>query len=379
MIKKNKIFKISLFLALILLPFGAAKAADLESGQSVYVAKDQIIAGNFYAAGANITVDGTISGDLIAAGQTINVNGRVDGDVIAAGQNITVNGAIGGNVRIAGNSLTINGSVARNVNAFGANIVLGDKSKIGWDALIMGASAEVRGEIDGSLTAQASRALIAGQINKNADLKIAGKLSGLTIAPEAKIAGNLTYTSPVAAKISNPASIGGETTRQTPPAPASRFLLWLWSRLWAIFAALVVGLILVFLVKKVTTKVLDGLEDRPQKALLPGLIIMLILPPIALLLVFTLIGIPLALIIAAWWLIATYVARILAAIFLGRFLFKKVFKKNDVPLFWCLVLGVVIAWLLFALPFIGWLFALVAIWLGLGGLWNYASQQLKRL
>jgi len=64
------------------------------------------------------------------------------------------------------------------------------------------------------------------------------------------------------------------------------------------------------------------LKTNLFRALLQGLILMFILPIIALLLLFTLIGIPLALIISAWWLVATYVARIFTAILVGQIILK---------------------------------------------------------
>jgi cytoskeletal protein CcmA (bactofilin family) len=364
------------------LPLAAVRAADTKTGNSVYVAKDEIVSGNLYAAGGTITVDGTVSGDLIAAAQTINVNGRVEGDIIAAAQTIIINGEVGGNIRIAGNSLTLNGKVSRNVNAFGANIIFGADSRIGWDAYLAGANAEARGTIDGGLSGQAGQILISGKIGKDLNLKLGngGVNQQLTIAPETIINGDVIYASQNPANISDQASIAGKTQRNALSAENSNALLsWIWKILFTIFSALTVGLVLVFIGKNITTKILDKMEESPLKALLPGLIIMFILPPIALVLLFTIIGIPLALLIAVWWLMATYVAKIFTAILVGRLIINNVFKKNDWPLIYSLIFGVIICWLIFSIPFIGWLLALVAIWIGLGGIWSYISQQLGKL
>jgi cytoskeletal protein CcmA (bactofilin family) len=378
---KNKIFGVFIFLALFLLPSAALRAADAKTGDSVYVAKEEIIAGNLYVAGQTVTIDGTIAGDLIAAAQTINVNGRVEGDIIAAGQDITVNGEVGGNVRVAGNSLTINGAVARNVNAFGANIVFGSDSRIGWDVYLAGVQVEARGVIDGNLSGHAGQALIAGQIGKDVNLKLnkGGANQELTITSEALIAGNVVYTSQNTAKIS-PNVISGQVEQKIPQTKnVNWLLLWLWERLYAILAAIAVGLLLIFIGKNITPKVLNNIEEKPLKMFLPGIIIMFVLPPAALLLIFTLIGIPLALIIMAWWLIAGYIAKILIAILIGKILINKITKKKTVSLLWPLILGVVVSWLIFSIPFVGWIFGLIAVWLGLGGIWTYASHQFRNL
>jgi len=379
---KKKITKILLLLAIILLPLGAAKALGTKTGNSVYVAKDEIVSGNFYAAGNNITIDGTISGDLIAAAQTINVNGRVEGDIIAAAQDININGEVGGNVRVAGTAIALNGAVARNVNVFGSNIIIGNNARIGWDIFAAGVTLEMRGNVDGGLSGTVGHGLVSGKIGKNINLKISENNlnEGLIISPEASVGGGIIYTSQKPAQISEKASIGGKVEQKIPEAKPTNWLaIWALAKVYAFFSALVVGLVLVFLGKKVTPKILEKIEEKPFKMLLPGLIIMLVLPPIAIILAFTIIGIPMALIISAWWLVATYVARIFTAILIGQIVLKNLTKKREIPLIWSLILGVTISWLLFAIPFIGWMLCLFAIWFGLGGIWTYVSGQFKNL
>ena len=378
----SKITKLILVFALILLPLGAAKAFDAKTGDSIYVPKDEIVSGNFYAAGNTITVDGTISGDLIAIAQTVNVNGRVEGDIIAAAQNITVNGEVGGNIRVAGTVITLNGLVARNVNAFGENIVLGTTSHIGWDIFGAGNSLESRGNIEGGLAGNFGHALVAGQVGKNINIKLFenGSDGVLVVSPEATIGSGIIYTAKNAAQISEKAKVTGAVEQKTPQAKeTNNFVAWLWPQIYTIFCALVVGLVLIFLGKNITPKIIKKIDDKPLRCLLRGLLLMFALPIIAFLLLFTLIGIPLALIISAWWLVATYVAKIFTAILVGSIILKYINKKNDPKLIWSLILGVVICWLLFAIPYVGWIFYISSIWFGLGGILSYASHQLKHI
>ncbi|MHB8903531.1 MAG: bactofilin family protein [Patescibacteria group bacterium] len=378
---KNLTLKITLLLALLILPTGIAYAANLEAGNNVYVTKDQIISGNFFATGDTITVDGTINGDLISAAKTINVNGRVDGDIISIAQNINVNGEVGGNIRVAANSLTLNGTVGRNLSAAANDIVMGPNSAISWDALIMAVNTEIRGNIEGSLSGKIGQGLIAGKIGKNVTLTLSNtSKQPLIISPDAVIGGNLNYNSKIAANISDKSVITGSTTQKNIPTEKNNWLqIYLWANLFSIFSALVVGLVLIFIGKNISSKILAKLEKNPTKLIVPGIIVSLILPPIALLLLFTVIGIPLAMIIMAWWLVMTYVAKILTAILVGSLIIKAISKKDKASSFWSLVLGVFICWLLFTIPFVGWILGLIAIWLGLGGIYSYASNQLRNI
>jgi len=379
---KTKVFTILAALTLCLWPLASLHAVGARAGNSIYVAEGEIIDGNFYAIGENITIDGTISGDLIAIAQTITVNGRVEGDIITISQDTTVNGSVGGNIRSAGNSSTINGAVTRNVNVFGNKIVFGPDSRIGWDIYLVGANTEMRGTIDGSLSGQAGQALITGKIGKNVNLKLPNNGSGqkLTIVSGAIINGDVIYTANNAASISEKSSIAGKVQQKiAATSETNALLLWFWRKLFAIFSALAIGLVLIFAGRNISLKILNKISDTPSKMLLPGLIIMLILPPIALILIFTLIGIPLALIISAWWITATYIAKIYTAIYAGQFILKKITKNNDPSLLWSLIVGVIVCWLLFTVPFLGWIIGLFAIWLGLGGIWSYMASQLGKI
>lgn len=379
---KTKVFTILAALTLCLLPLISLQAAGARAGNSIYVAESEIVNGNFYAIGENITIDGTISGDLIAIAQTITVNGRVEGDIITISQDATINGSVGGNIRIAGNSATINGTTTRNVNVFGNKVVFGPDSRVGWDIYLVGSNAEMRGTIDGGLSGQAGQALITGKIGKNVNLKLSsnGSDQKLTIASGAIVNGDVVYTANNAARISEKSSIAGKIQQKIAASQETNVvLLWFWRKLFAIFAALAIGLVLIFAGRNISLKILNKISDSPAKMLLPGLIVMLILPPIALILIFTLIGIPLALIISAWWITATYIAKIYTAIYAGQFILKKISKNSDPSLLWSLVIGVIVCWLLFAIPFLGWIIGLFAIWLGLGGIWSYTANQLGKI
>lgn len=369
----NKKLWLSLLLALCLAPFSLTAAAGVKAG-TIYVPKDEIISGNLYAAGETVTVDGSVSGDLIVAARSVHVTGRVEGDIIAAGQEIVIDGAVGGNIRAAANSLTINGSVARNVNAFGSLVVLGPSSRIGWDVFLAGAAAEVRGNIEGGLSGGSGTLLIAGRIGKDVNLNLPQKngATELTVAPATIVGGNLNYTSEQPAVISEQASIAGEIHHSAPAAqPRPSLLSWLWNRLFMIFGAFLTGLTLIYLTRGHAVKIANSIMEKPAHTILSGLILLFILPPIAVALMITLIGFPLALIILALWLTTIYVGKILVAIALGQKVLSLIQKTSDKNI-QAMIIGVIIIWLIAGIPYVGWLFCLAASILGIGGLWNYA-------
>jgi len=96
----------------------------------------------------------------------------------------------------------------------------------------------------------------------------------------------------------------------------------------------------------------------------------LVFPVLSFLLLFTLIGIPLSLLILSGWLIAVLSSRVLVALYLGKTLIKKTnFKKES--LMSALILGTALSWLVFHLPLVGWIFNLLAVCWGLGVLYEH--------
>jgi len=384
MTKKRVLIFICITLFLIL-PLGVYAFA-VKSGNSIYVAENETIEGNLYAAGNAITVDGTVTGDVICAGQAININGKVEGDVICAGQTINIVGEVGGNARVAGNSVNINGAVARNVMAFGASIILGEDATVGWDMLMAGATGEIRGKVGRDMYGGGSSVIIAGKIAKDVRLKLDENIrseikgfsveksnSPLTITDGAVIGGNVTYTAGQAGSIATGASISGEVKHNLPKIKTGGKTLfgWVWHRLFAIFSAFVVGLVLVSLWRKQIIELTDKMLSKVGAAIGWGLMVMFLTPIICLLLLFTIIGIPLSLMLLAIWLIAIFISKILIGILVGRSVMEKIYKKKKDSLIWAMIAGIVICWIIFAIPIIGWIIALAAIWWGLGGIWLY--------
>jgi len=362
-------------LAIIFLPF-TASAYSVKSGDSIYVAKDEVIEGNLYAAGSTLNIDGKVTGDVFCAGQSININGEVAGDVFCAGQSININGKIGGSLRVAGNAINLNGQVARNGITIGATITTAASSTIGWDLLILGGIFELRGNIGRDLYGNAGKVSLAGQIGKNLDLNFGAKNNNdkpLTIAGTAKINGDLKYKSDKDAVIDAGAAIKGEVIHNYPAAPAVRKsnladLGWWWGKLISIFSAWVLGLVLISFWREQIIKITDLMLAKIGPSLGWGILALLLTPIIVIILLITIIGLPLAFISLALWLIAIYASKILVGILVGRSLLNNYWPSKKDSLILAMIIGIIIAWLIFALPFVGGLISLLAILWGLGGI-----------
>lgn len=367
--------KLFIFIAIALflsIPFSASQAFEVKVDNSIKLNKEEIADGNVYASCSDMTIDGTVNGDVIAVCKTITINGTVNGDLIAFSNNLTINGDIKGSARIAGASLNINGRVGHNVNALGNEINLSSNSLVNWDVLIAGVNGIFNGNINGNLHGYITTATISGKIGKNINLNITDERTapgqgGLLITKDAVIGGGLTYLAKQDARIESASSVVGLTIKQ-PVKSVPRSPMNVLAKIFYTASSLIlIALVLVSLKKKAVTDIVKIMESKWWQSLLTGLSILIVAPIIILLFVFTIIGIPLALIMLAAYFVSLMLAVIFPSIFISDLLFKKIFKK-PVNIYASLITGLIIFAMLISLPFIGWLISFLSLIWGLGAL-----------
>jgi len=340
-------------------------AFELKTGNSVYVAEDETISGNLYVGANNVTIDGTVEGDVICGAQTVNINGYV-----------------AGSLRVAGNSISVNGEVAKNAQALGANIFFGKNSNVGWDLFTAGATGEFRGNVGRTLHGALANAVVAGTVGEDVKLrlderttkeldKFAKKNASLDVTKGAVVGGNVYYTAGRKGVVSEQAEIGGEVGHSFPKKKKGESTSEVWGYLFSVFSALVVGLVIISIWREQIKSITSQMLNKVGLSIGYGAAIMFLTPLIVILLMFTLIGIPLGLIVVVIWVIALYIAKIITSILVGRSILDKFWTAKKKSLIWAMIIGVLLTWLITSLPFIGWIFCLIAVWWGLGGLWTF--------
>jgi len=377
---KKKILAIFFTLTAVILIPSVTKAFSVKSGSSVFNPSNQIIEGNLYAAGSTITIEGQVTGDVICAAQTVNISAKVDGDVICAAQTINISGEVLGNVRVAGNFINLSGTVGRNMNAFGSSIILSDKARVGWDLLLAGVQTEMRGEVDGSLHGSVKNLLVAGRVGKNLAIRVDANLDKkdrgtLEITDTGSVAGDVVYTGASEAKLIKE-KVSGRIIHNLPESSTNKmFLAFMWGRIYAIFSALLVGLVLLLLWRRKIITLTDKMQTRIGANIGFGAMMMFAPPIAALILCFTFIGIPLGLIVTALWLMALFIGRVVFGIMVGRWLLKKMAAKQTSKLLLEMTIGIVLCSVVFSLPILGPLGAMVGTWWVLGAIWLHYQKK----
>jgi cytoskeletal protein CcmA (bactofilin family) len=156
---------------------GVVAAQTSRVGGAIVVEEGEVIDGDLQAVGGSIVVYGTVHGDVQAAAGDILIVGTVTGDVEAAAGAITVTGDVGGNLQSGAGSLTIDegATIGGNVDAGAASAVIagtvqGDVT-VGGDTITLAPTADVGGDLvyDGQLIQQPG-ASVAGAVRQDPNL-----------------------------------------------------------------------------------------------------------------------------------------------------------------------------------------------------------------
>ena len=379
---KRSIFKALsvclLAIMLIVITTIPVMALDLRGGDTITIGSGEVIEGDLYIAGSDITINGTVSGDVWAAGRSITINGSVNGAVTAAGQYINLNGTIARSARIAGQALIVNGAIGTDLLAFGSTVDISNKTTVGTDLLIGCATANIAGQVNRNVKGGADDIKISGTIG--GDLKL--EVNRLTITSTANIKGNLEYTSENEAVIETGGQVAGRITHQM-PEPEKKgdtrgILPWIAAagvagliagKVLSFLMVLVIAVIFIFTIRRRTVAMADSIRTSPWASLGWGALILFVTPFAAIIVCITIIGLPLGLIALALWGIAIYLSQIPVALCIGLLLigrFKKVASGGI--LVGAVAAGLAILMLLRLIPVVGFLVSLAVILFGMGSL-----------
>lgn len=385
----SKKIKLIVFLfvlsSLLILPLTSVLATPGENRSgNIYIAEGLVYENVFFVAGKSLNLNAEFKDDIYIAGANVVINGPVEGDIIAVGSNVIINSEVKGNVRIAGGSVTIKGKIDKNVTVVGGMVTIEQGAEIGKNLFVGGGLVEINGKINKNLYGGAGEMILNGEIGGSAYLSIDPE-GGLILLPATNIAGNLEYTAGKTADIKPGAQIQNEekfsqfNRKQKIPYGMKDKVAGLIFVVWLVMllGTIIVGLLVVTLLKNFILKTQKIIDKKVSTLILKGLVYLIVTPIALIILAITIIGLPLAFIIAALYFIALYLSNIIVAVFVGQQIIKLINKKAEPQLIWSMILGLVILFILFAIPVIGLISKLLVMLWGLGVLMTIIKKQLN--
>lgn len=419
---------VALILAsLALMTATPAQAFTPRTGDKVVVAAGEVIDDDLYVGANTVVIKGTVKGDLVAAGSLVRIEptGVIEGDLIAAAQGVVIQGAVEGDVRIAGFTLVVEkgAQVGEDLLAFGYSLDMQPDTGVGQDLVAAAGMIALSGDIGRNVNAAGEGLQIEGRVGGSVYAEVGGGEpvynpmpfmrtqagvpdpitvpGGLTIGPEAAIAGSLSYTGPKEGSVAG--RVGGQTTfkQQTiaqadgsvaPAAPtaAERLFDWLVGFVRTTAALLLVGLILAYFFPGLLRAGADTIQAQPLPSFAWGvvaylgfflLVMLMVLVIIAASiflgvitlgdLVWTSLGLGALSLVGStvgFHLAVAYVSKIVVGFLVGRWLLAQIRPELGDNRYWSTIVGVLIFVLLGSIPYVGWVINVFVTLLGLGAL-----------
>ena len=346
-----------------------ARAQVAEAGTVVTVPSGEVREGDLYAAGEAVRIDGRLAGDLLAFGQRVLVDGQVDGDLFAAGRTIDLRGPVGDAARVAGDQLTVDTTIDGDLIAAGNRLQLLDGAVVRGRLMAAGSIVELEGTVEENLRVAAGEIIVRGTVRGDARVMA----DRLELAPGARIDGDLDYRTRTPLSAEEAARVGGAVRHREPVHDedsdrswvGSVFRNWFWG--WQFGSALLVGLLAVALFPRVVPQLVSAIAGETTLGALLGFGAFLIVPIAAVVVMLTVVGVPIGLIAILLFGMAMYLAKLPIAAWAGEWLLARAGRPEASP-YAAMASGVLVLYLLFAVPWLGGLCWLAATWLGFGAM-----------
>jgi hypothetical protein len=350
-------------------PGTPALALDRRAGDSVVVPATETIDDDLVATGRSVRIDGRVRGDVYAFAKTVTVGGVIEGDLITAASQVVLLGQVQGSVRAAGASVQLNGTVGRNVTGAAELLQVGSGGKVVGNVVGAGNTLAIGGDVGGSLAGAGDAVDLQGNVGRGAELA----LSSLTLGPDARIGGKLTYYADHQLNIPPGAAAGGvqyipvqhNRPEQSRPPQRLQALGNFLSLAWLAGSA-IVGLILLRLFPRFAAEFLGALETQPLPSLGVGALALIGTLPVAFLIGLTVVGIPVSLLMVAGYFSGMFIGWLFLALATGSILIGLVRKGHPWHHSWAFLLGLLVLYVATRIPVLGVLVTFIGLSLGLG-------------
>jgi len=263
------------------------------------------------ASGSTPTVMDSVPGDAILAGGDASFGGVTGGDYLGAGGKQAITGRIHGSLRAVAGQIHVAAAVDRNTTMVAGFVELDSAAIIARNAYIVGGTIQVNGTVQEGILAYGGAITLDGVVGR--DVEVAG--GTLRVGPHARIAGNLRYRMPAGKVHIDPAARITGTVTALPVSNTGA----LWHVLW-ILGFLLVGAVVVALFPSFMAEAAEILPDHPVRAALIGLGWGILVPVAIVIAAITVVGLPLAFLTAAVYVVVVCVASVPFAVWLGRLL-----------------------------------------------------------
>ena len=361
--------KLYYLLFLLLLPvFFLIPKLALAQDQTT-INKDEVKNGMQIITANQVDIEGTIIGDIFIISQSTTIAGKIEGNLFIATTtlNMTQDAKVSGSLFVVSQKMSLNGSISGSTYLAASEISTGQKFMANQELNFAAKSANLDGTFSRQINGSAETINLNGKFEANLLLKT----TNLTYEPNLNVLGDIKYYAPYSALVKtdgdlSPTVTSDDFNKTNLPTFWNKFAQSLSIKLLGLIYLLIIGFLWIWLWRDKYETVVESLKDQLWPSLGFGIIVWLLIPAAFLILIFTIIGIPLALILLGFVIFWSYLSTIIAGGLLGRFVINLI-NKNEIKYpYLALFLGILILIVLYAIPIIGPIIKVIAAILAFG-------------
>jgi cytoskeletal protein CcmA (bactofilin family) len=342
---------------------------------------------DLYAAGSRITVNAPIHGDMLAAGAYITINDSISNDIQIAGGEVTVNGYAGDDIRGVAGRLYIQRQVAGDLVITGGNVLIARTAVITGNVIISGGSLTMDGSVKGNVKAAGGTVRINGTVEKaldcrGEDIAVNGLVKGpavlaaqtIDIGDRAAFMNGVRYwkkrgTIDFGSSIRGGKAVIDKTLEMEAPRwhylGFASFMVFVWY-LGPVFVFI---LLIQYLFGSTMQKAGSALTHHVARSVGYGLLFLIIVPLCVIAAFFSVIGVPLGILLTIGYIILILMGATITAVVLANWINSGYAKKWKMwRLVWTALAIFVILKLISLTPVVGWLVMLLAVCLAFGAI-----------
>jgi len=319
-------------------------------------------------AGDEVVFDEEVDGNAFAAGGRVESRSRIDRSAFLTGGDVTVAGSIGRNLYAAGGDVRLEGKVEGKVRMAGGKVRVARGAVIEDSATLAGGSIEVDGAVGKRLRAFGETIVINGTIG--GDVELAGE--NLRIGPDARIGGRVEYRGSKDIEL-DPAAVvsGGVTEMQQDRRWLRKFGrgATIAGGITVSLGMILIGALLILAMPRFSREAAARIRKKPWTSAGLGCVMLVGVPFSIIVLLITVIGIPLAILLAFGYVVLMLLGYLIAAIFVGDTVLEKISVAKMDSAWWRVLfmfLALVAIAIVKAVPFIGGVVVLLLFIAGIG-------------
>ena len=379
-------------LMLVMLSGHRSEAMLVRAGEDVFVSQDESLTEDLSLFASTISVDGYVDADVIAFSRSLVITGIINHDLLGGAESIDLTGQVGDDLRVGGRYVDVRGPVGDDVIAFCERFTLGSNGRVGGESRVWASEAYFQGDVDGNLRASCNRTEIHGHVGGDlavdaTSIKISGPVDGnaglkaatIVLLPGCVISGDLVYSGPEEIEIQEGARVMGaierleievtaEEKESLEEILASLGAIWVFLKVAFFVGQIIVGLILLGLFRRFSVAAATSFSGHVWKSLGIGIVFTCCAVIASLILPFTIIGLPLAIMLICFSLIIWYLASIVVGLSLGGLMVGAFKTRSTGRLIGGLILGLLILRALSFIPILGFLIQLFVVLAGMGAI-----------